>query len=135
LMRPYVNNLMVPIVSCYKEEKVLLKLIEAYNEIPIIKTHDYDGVSSHEIDLNQEAIIVSAICDFDDKRIIPVLQNSLLTGKYRKEKVVNTLLKYMTKDEIVNSVKHYGESNNLFFNALTDYPQNAKWVIEYLNKN
>ncbi len=135
LMRPNDNSMMVPIVSCYKEEKVLVKLIEAYYEIPIKQSHDYDGVSSHKIDLNQEAIIVSAICDFDDRRIIPVLQNSLLQGKYGKEKVVETLLKYVTKDEIVNSVKHYAESNNLFLVALTDTTQNSQWVINYLNKN
>jgi hypothetical protein len=132
LMKPNDNSLMVPIVSCFKEEKVFLKLIEAYHEIPIKRSHDYDGVTGNEIDLGQEAIIISAISQYNDARVIPILLASLLQGKYSKETVVTTLLKHKSKDEIINYVKPYAESKNFLLGALTDNCENAQWVIKYL---
>lgn len=131
LMNPYRNNKLVPLVSFFKETKVLDKLIEAYNNIPIIRVKDLDGILEKELDLQQESIISSAICKYDDKKIISVLMESLLKGKYLKELVINKLLKYISKDELLGYVSKYSDTD-ILFSSISD---NAKWVIKYLNED
>lgn len=134
LLNPNRIKTLVPIISAFKTKEVLDKLIDLYKNIWVIKSKDYDGVSSQEIDPIDEKIIISALCQFDNPEIISSLKDSLLKGKYNKDLVVDKLLQFHSKSEIIEFVKESAETNNIFISGLTNKKENANWVINYLNE-
>ena len=130
------NNVkeLLPCISHFQDEETLIKLIESYHNIRIAKTKDWDGVTETQIDSIDEKLIIEALLKYDDEKIIPILERSLLQGKYNKEKVIEKLLIYRDKDHIYNEVIEYAETTNIFITGLTDYSKNAKKVIEILDE-
>ena len=133
LLKPNNNKILIPIISKFKNDEILDKLIIAYNTIPIIKSKDYDGIRYTEIDLEDENIIIKAICDYDDKRIIPLLKKSIIDGNKQKtkKKFINKLLSLVEQDELL--VFFNDNTQRTFFSF--EKNKNAKWAINYLENH
>jgi hypothetical protein len=136
LLNDHTIRTFVPIISKFKSDLILDKFIDLYYNIPIISTKDYDGISAREIDLVAEEIIIEAICEYDSEKIVPILKKSLLVGKISETKsiAINKLLKYTTKEEILELLPDFNDPNMGFVIALTNQKTNADWVKEFLSK-
>lgn len=134
LVNQYRIQKLVPPISQVGDNNSLVKLIELYNNLRIVKRKDYDGVFAQEIDQNDEKVIIDALCKFYNPKLIPVLEKSLLQGVHNKKKVINKLMDYRRKDEIYKLVEEYAETENIFISALTNKKENAKRVIKILNE-
>lgn len=136
LLNDHTIQTFVPIISKFKSDAILDKFIDLYYHIPVISTKDYDGISAHEIDLLAEEIIIKAICEYDSEKIVPILKKSLLVGKISETKsiAINKLLKYTTKEEILELLPDFNDPNKGFVMALTNQKTNADWVKEFLSK-
>jgi hypothetical protein len=136
LVNPSRYKILVPIISHFENELVFNKLIHSYENIRIVSSKDYDGVSSQKIDLIDEGIIINALCKFDSDIIVPLLKKSILTGAIGdvKLKVVNKLLGFISKQEILDFLPDLKSSDTMLIQALTNKKENTEWVINYLNK-
>jgi hypothetical protein len=136
LLNPSRNKILVPIISNFKSELVLDKLIHAYNNIRIISSKDYDGISSQLKDLEDEEIIISALCNYDSYKIVPLLIESIHTGAIGsvKSKVVNKLLTFISKQEILDLLPDFNNPDSWMTQALTNMKENSDWIKDYLNR-
>lgn len=117
--------------------EVLEKLLYDYQfNIRIVKQKDYDGISEKIIDYSQEEELILEICKYDDPKIITSLQRSIFIGRpsETKKTVINKLLEFQTKDEIIKLIKEYFGENTWMTFALTDHKKNSDSALEYLNE-
>lgn len=134
LVNQYRIKELVHQISYFKHDETLELLVDLYENLRIIQRKDYDGISSEQINQEDEKIIIDALCNYDSPKIIPALEKSLLQGKYNKEKVVKKLLKYKSKNYILKLVGEYAKTENIFISALTNKKGNAKKVIKIIDE-
>ena len=129
LLNKYRYKQIIPVISKHKTPEVLKSLIDAYHNLPITGSKDYDGVIHHQIDMDIEALVARALCEMDDKSIVNSLKQSLLFGGYAKTEVLKKLRTFIPDEEIFNEYSNVvNNSNNLF--DFSNHKGNAKWVLE-----
>ncbi|MFC2080400.1 hypothetical protein ACFLRQ_02885, partial [Bacteroidota bacterium] len=136
LINPYRIKDFASYFSKFHSDEMLDKLFDLYKNIRIISTKDYDGIILEEIDLEDEEILINEIRKYDNDKIIPFLKRSIIIGKKGevKRNVINKLLHYMSKQEILVYLSDYFPEKSSLVTALTDKTDNAEFAIKYINE-
>mgnify|MGYP001027928547 CR=1 FL=1 len=128
---PPLKRMSAKVLSNYPTNKLATEaLIRAYNDIT-----PYGGSyeSESKFDYAYESDICSALCKMDDQEIVSSLYTSLLRGSREKNIALEKLLKYESKNDIIDYFsKHLNDKND--WRDFTNSAENSKWIIDQLNE-